>query len=161
MTWDTRSARTWSFPVRTSKMSRRWSAITTLPWLIDIHILPTGTRRSDRMNLLNTIGMECAIMKWGTNRVQKAEKKKKSEFSRPVNSLFSLTKIGRGERIWTSDPLNPIPITSPFITYRWYKIYYFKKREGKQLNLLILTQISWPTIFYITPLDSLAFPEVV
>ena len=25
------------------------------------------------MDLINTIGMECAIMKWDTNRVQKAE----------------------------------------------------------------------------------------
>ena len=51
------------------------------------------------MNLINTIRMECAIMKWDTNRVQKAEKKKKSEFVLLVNPLFSLGKFGRGEKI--------------------------------------------------------------
>jgi len=38
-------------------------------------------------------------MKWDTNRVQKAEKREKSEFELLVNPLFLLEKIGRGEKI--------------------------------------------------------------
>jgi hypothetical protein len=51
------------------------------------------------MNLIDIIGMECAIMKWDTNRVQKAEKREKSEFALLVNLLYLLKKIGRGEKI--------------------------------------------------------------
>ncbi len=51
------------------------------------------------MNSLNTIGMECAIMKWDTNRVQKAEKREKSESKLLDNPLFLFRIIGRGEKI--------------------------------------------------------------
>ena len=51
------------------------------------------------MNLIDIIEMECAIMKWDTNRVQKAKKREKSEFALLVNPLFLLKKIGRGEKI--------------------------------------------------------------
>jgi hypothetical protein len=36
------------------------------------------------------IGMECAIMKWDTNRVQKAEKREKSEFELIVNPRLKI-----------------------------------------------------------------------
>ena len=51
-----------------------------------------------KMNLILS-KRKCGIMEWGTNRVQKADKKKKSRFALPFNQLFSLVKFGRGDWI--------------------------------------------------------------